>query len=58
MSRGEKKNNKKNKCVQAKKTGDYTKMVQFYGTAFQNFANLCAVFKLDPDQVFGCFCEN
>ena len=33
-------------CNEAKKSGDFTKMVQFYGTAFQNFANLNAVFKV------------
>merc|ERR1719412_2464074 len=37
-------------CAEAKKTGEYTKMVHFYGTAFQNFVNLNAVFKMDPDQ--------
>jgi hypothetical protein len=33
-------------CADAKSSGDYTKLVQFYGTAFQNFANLNAVFKV------------
>ena len=33
-------------CAEAKKTGEYTKMVHFYGTAFQNFANMNAVFKV------------
>ena len=33
-------------CTEAKKSGDFTKMIQFYGTAFQNFANLNAVFKV------------
>jgi len=37
-------------CAEAKKSGEYTKMVHFYGTAFQNFVNLNAVFKVDPDQ--------
>lgn len=32
-------------CADAKASGDYSKLVQFYGTAFQNFANLNAVFK-------------
>ena len=32
--------------AEAKKTGEYTKMVHFYGTAFQNFANMNAVFKV------------
>ena len=33
-------------CSEAKKSGEYTKMVHFYGTAFQNFVNLNAVFKV------------
>ena len=33
--------------AEAKKSGDYSKMVQFYGTAFHNFANLNAVFKVE-----------
>ena len=33
-------------CTEAKKSGEYTKMVHFYGTAFQNFVNLNAVFKV------------
>ena len=33
-------------CAEAKKSGEYTKMVHFYGTAFQNFVNLNAVFKV------------
>jgi hypothetical protein len=32
-------------CADAKASGDYAKLVQFYGTAFQNFANINAVFK-------------
>ena len=33
-------------CAEAKKSGEFTKMVHFYGTAFQNFVNLNAVFKV------------
>ena len=32
-------------CAEAKSSGDYAKLIQFYGTAFQNFANMNAVFK-------------
>ena len=36
-------------CAEARKSGEYTKMVHFYGTAFQNFVNLNAVFKVSTD---------
>ena len=37
-------------CGEARKSGDFTKMIHFYGTAFQNFANMNAVFKAVPEQ--------
>ena len=42
-------------CTEAKKSGEYTKMVHFYGTAFQNFVNLNAVFKVSTANVYCIF---